>query len=88
MRAALKYIALSFIPLSLLIALMCYYASDIPYNDEWVIAHLLEKFHEGTLTFADLFAQHNEHKIAVVLREDYSVACICGCMYRLLFLGL
>ena len=63
MRATLKYIALSFIPFSILIALMYYYASGIPYADEWVIAHLLEKFHTGTLTLSDIFAHHNEHRI-------------------------
>ena len=58
-----KYIALTAIPLAALIALMCYYASDIPYGDEWIVASLLKKYHAGTLTFRDLFAQHNEHRI-------------------------
>jgi len=58
-----KYFVLTAIPLGTLIALMCYYASDIPYGDEWIIASLLKKYHSGTLTFWDLFAQHNEHRI-------------------------
>ncbi len=63
MRSTLKYIALSFLPLAVLVALMSYYASDIPYADEWFTAGLLQKFHAGTLTFRDIFAQHNEHRI-------------------------
>lgn len=58
-----KYIALTALPLAALIVLMCYYASDIPYSDEWIVASLLKKYHAGTLTFWDLFAQHNEHRI-------------------------
>ena len=58
-----KYIAFTAFPLGILIALMYYYASDIPYGDEWIIASLLKKYHDGVLTFWDLFAQHNEHRV-------------------------
>ena len=58
-----KYIFLTFLPLGTLIALMAYYAVDIPHGDEWAIVPLIEKFYAGTLTFADFFAQHNEHRI-------------------------
>ena len=47
----------------MLIALMCYYASDIPFADEWLVVNLLDKFRAGTLTFWDIFAHHNEHRI-------------------------
>ena len=58
-----KYIALTALPLGALIALMYYYATDIPFGDEWVAASLLKKYHDGVLTFWDLFAQHNEHRV-------------------------
>ena len=58
-----RYIVLTFFPLGTLIALMAYYAVDIPRADEWVIVPLIEKFYSGTLKFADFFAQHNEHRI-------------------------
>jgi hypothetical protein len=38
-------------------------AVDIPYWDEWEWADLVYRFHVGTLTFADLWAQHNEHRL-------------------------
>lgn len=40
-------------------------AVDLPYWDEWEWAGLVYSFHEGTLRFADLWAQHNEHRILV-----------------------
>lgn len=58
-----KYIALTALPLGVLIALICYYAVDIPAWDEWEIVTLVDKFYSGTLTFRDIFAQHNEHRI-------------------------
>lgn len=60
---AARYILLTFLPLGTLIALTAYYAVDIPYADDWAIVHLIEKFYAGTLSFADFFAQHNEHRI-------------------------
>ena len=63
MRSAGKYFLLSIIPLGVLAALISYYAVDIFMWDEWELISLLEKFHNGTLTLSDLFAQHNEHRI-------------------------
>lgn len=59
-----KYFALTALPLGVLIALVYYYAVDIPFGDEWgCIFPLIDKFHSGILTFSDIFAQHNEHRI-------------------------
>lgn len=38
-------------------------AVNVPYWDQWGIAVLLLKQNEGDLSFQDLFAQHNEHRI-------------------------
>ena len=38
------------------------YGVDIPYADEWLWTPFLFKAHEHSLTLADLFAQHNEHR--------------------------
>ena len=54
---------LSALPLGVLVALVWYYAVDVFTWDEWEIIRLLEKFHDGTLTFWDIFRQHNEHRI-------------------------
>lgn len=39
------------------------YGVNVLFGDEWVLVFLLQKNIEGTLTFSDLFAQHNEHRI-------------------------
>ncbi len=39
------------------------YGVNVPYNDEWTLVPLFEKLSSGTLTVADLFAQHYEHRI-------------------------
>lgn len=38
------------------------YGVDVPYSDQWNIAHFFEKAARGTLTFADLYAQQNEYR--------------------------
>jgi hypothetical protein len=38
-------------------------AVDIPFWDEWEWAELIIRLHDGTLTFADLWHQHNEHRL-------------------------
>ncbi|HVF70205.1 MAG TPA: hypothetical protein VM940_01240 [Chthoniobacterales bacterium] len=53
---------LPFLPLLYLVALIARYGVDVPFADEFTFAPLLEKAHAGTLTVADLFAQHNEHR--------------------------
>jgi hypothetical protein len=35
----------------------------IPFWDEWELVPLLEKMHNNTLTLADLWNQHNEHRL-------------------------
>jgi hypothetical protein len=35
----------------------------IPFCDQWELVPLLEKMHNHSLTIADLWAQHNEHRI-------------------------
>jgi hypothetical protein len=39
------------------------YGVNVPYNDGWTLVGLFEKLSSGTLTVADLFSQHNEHRI-------------------------
>lgn len=63
MKSTLKYIALTALPLGILIAVMYYYAVDIPSGDEWALVPYIKKLYDGTLTLADVFAQHNEHRI-------------------------
>jgi hypothetical protein len=52
---ALPAIALAF--------LMFRYGVDVPYSDQWWVIGLSEAFHLHVLTFAQLFAQFNEHRL-------------------------
>lgn len=38
------------------------YGVDVPYSDQWSIAHFFEKSVRGTLTLSDLYAQQNEYR--------------------------
>jgi hypothetical protein len=39
------------------------YGINVPFSDQWELIPLLEKLHDKTLTLADLWQQHNEHRI-------------------------
>lgn len=39
------------------------YGINVPFWDEWELVPLLKKAHTGELTFLDIVAQHNEHRI-------------------------
>ena len=52
-----------FVPAILLLICVSKYGVNVPYGDEWIMIPLLAKFHDHQLTFADLFHQHNEHRI-------------------------
>lgn len=60
-----RYIVLTAFPLGILTAFLAYYSIDVIYWDEWGIASLLDKFYKHTLTFRDIFAPHNEHRIVL-----------------------
>lgn len=51
------------LPFLLLVCLVAHYAVNVPFWDQWELVPLLEKMHNGTLGFADFFAQHNEHRL-------------------------
>ena len=52
-------------PPILLIDLIARYAVDVPVGDEWALVPLFEKWRNHQLTFADLYHQHNEHRILI-----------------------
>ncbi len=60
-------LALAFSPALLPLWQILHYGVDVPYWDQFDddIAGMHIKAHAGTLTFADLAAQHNEHRILV-----------------------
>ena len=60
-RHAAKLLA-SLPPIFLLLVLVRF-AVDVPFLDQWELVPLLEKLYGGTLSFADMWVQHNEHRI-------------------------
>ena len=55
-------VALAILPGIFILGMVLRYGVDIPYSDEWTYAPLLVKARAHTLTFTDLFEQHNEHR--------------------------
>jgi len=39
------------------------YGINVPFSDQWEFVPTLEKLHNDTLTLADIWRQHNEHRI-------------------------
>lgn len=50
------------LPACFLGVLILCYGVNVPYWDQWDIAPFFEKLSQGSLTFADLFAQFNEYR--------------------------
>ena len=46
-----------------LVILVFRYAVAVPVLDQWALVSLLDKWHGHNLTFADFWAQHNEHRL-------------------------
>lgn len=55
--------AVLFLPLVFTSFFIYKFGITIPYWDQWELVPLLEKMHNHSLTLADLWAQHNEHRI-------------------------
>jgi hypothetical protein len=53
---------LPILPAAYLVTLIARYGVNVPFADEFTLAPLLVKAHSHSLTFSDLFAQHNEHR--------------------------
>lgn len=54
---------LALLPGLYLLHLVRTYGVNVPYADEFTLAPLLVEAHNHTLTLADLFAQHNQHRL-------------------------
>ncbi len=55
-------IVLALVPVLYLLVLIAKYGVNVPYADDFMIPPLLVKAYDHTLTFQDLFEQHNEHR--------------------------
>lgn len=58
-------LALILLPPLVLVTLIVWFSVDVPFNDEWEFAFLMEKARLHTLTAGDLFAAANEHRVLV-----------------------
>ena len=54
---------LALLPLVLLSLWFLLFSPDMPYLDQWELPLLIQKMDAGALSFSDLTAQHNEHRI-------------------------
>lgn len=61
-KEKLPYI-LTLFPISVLLFFILFFKIDLPYWDQWELVPLLEKLLTGKLTFGDIWANHNEHRI-------------------------
>lgn len=50
-------------PFIFLFILIRHYGVNVPYGDQWELVPFFKEFHEGDLSFADFWNQHNEHRI-------------------------
>jgi hypothetical protein len=57
------FIFLGVLPALLLLADIRDFAVNVPFMDDWQFVPLLEKARSGTLTFQDLWAPHDEHRL-------------------------
>lgn len=61
--AAVACFAAAVLPAALSLYKVSRFGWAFPYWDAWHFAEVLERYETGRLTFADLWAQHNEHRL-------------------------
>src|SRR5205809_5407717 len=61
------YFVAAALPALFPLAMVLHYGVDVPHWDEWApaLAGIYVKAHAHSITFADLVAQHNEHRFLV-----------------------
>jgi hypothetical protein len=69
--------AVAIAPLFILYAIYTY-GVPVPYWDQWELVPLLQKMHDRDLRIADLWAQHNEHRIILPQMVMLALASVSG----------
>lgn len=85
-RSWLRLVAVAMlvaIPLSMLLAEVLRFGVNVPYADQWNFAYLLEQSERGQMDPADLWSQHNEHRILFPRLLMFFLAKISGWNIRL-----
>src|SRR6476469_10077900 len=82
-KAMLVLVAL--LPAVALLADIHRFAVNVPFMDDWQFVPLLERARNGTLTFQELWAPHDEHRLLLprliiiasmfAIHGDYRVQC-------------
>jgi hypothetical protein len=75
---ALYALALAALPLAFLLWKLSRIGHDFPYWDAWELLPLMQRWEAGVLGFADLWAQHNEHRILIPRAIMLSLAYATG----------
>jgi hypothetical protein len=57
------HLVAALVPPAYLVFVVIRYAVAVPYRDQWELVPLLDKLFRGGLTFRDIYAQYNEHRI-------------------------
>ena len=53
------------LPAIFIVICVAKYGVNVPYGDEWLMIPFLAKDHDHQLAWADLYQQHNEHRIVI-----------------------
>ena len=59
-------VSLIFIPSIVTLSYIKYFGVNVPWLDEWNYLPIIDKFLSGTITFSDLWSQHNEHRLVIL----------------------
>lgn len=53
------------VPPVVVLAIVIALSVNVPFRDEWTVVPYIQRFRSGDLTLSELWAQHNEHRMAV-----------------------
>ena len=67
---------MSIVPFIVLFIMIYTYGVNIPFFDDWAFVDLIDKYLSGSLTFQDLWGQHNEHRPFTVKVATLVSACL------------
>lgn len=70
------------LPILVMLTLLVRYSVNVPWWDQLSFVDLMRKAQDGSLTFYDLWAQHNEHRILVPQAVELAVGSFTGFNFR------
>ena len=76
--APASYAAALAIPAGVVLALVLRHGVNVPFWDQWELVGLLAAASDGTLTWAEIFRQHNEHRMVFPKIIMLALAALTG----------